>query len=193
MGSLAAAAKETYLEKIGKKLWRHHVKAIDEMWTGIKKMISRLSIIYKDVYIYQDGLPLCGKEQEIVDALAKQGSPNHLAIQWLTRRGASVMGTEDPQLLLQEYNYLKQILAARDARQRKKYTSQYEEAASELLKKRDLYICSRINNTLPPGKTGILFIGLLHRVDELLPSDIRVNYLIYRLPFKRSFEMKLVK
>lgn len=193
MGSLAAAAKGAYIEKLGKRLWQHHIQAIDEMWSGIKQRISRLKLPYKKVYIYQDGLPVCGKEQAIIDALAKQGSPNHLIVQWLVRRGATVVGTEDPQLLIQEYSYVKRILGTRNDRERKELVAEYEKVAPELLKKRDYYIRDRINKTLLQGGIGLLFLGLLHRVDELLPVDIQVSYLIYRLPFHRSFEMELVK
>lgn len=193
MGSLGAAAKQAHIEKLGKRLWQDHVRAIDEMWSGIKKRIARLKLPYKKVYLYQDGLPVCGKEQAIIKALAKQGSPNHLIVQWLMDRGATLVGTEDPQLLIQEYNYVKQILAASNNGQKKELLKQYEKAAPELLKKRDLYIRERINETLPQGGTGLLFVGLLHRVDELLPPDIRVSYLICHLPLQRSFEMELVK
>lgn len=193
MGSLSAAAKKIYTEKLGKKLWQHHVSAIDEMWGGIKKQIARLKLPYKKTRIYQDGLPVCGREKEIVKELAGKGSPNYLILRWLMNRGAAVVGTEDPQLLIEEYHAIKQILAARNNGQKKKWVEQYEKAAPELLKKRDIYIRDRINKTLPPGGTGLLFMGLLHRVDELLPKDIRVSYLIYRLPFHRSFEMELVK
>lgn len=193
MGSLSAAAKKVYTEKLGKKLWQHHVRAIDEMWAGIKKQIVRLKLPYKKICIYQDGLPVCGREKGIVKELAGKGGPNYLILRWLMDRGAAVVGTEDPQLLIEEYHYIKQILAARNNGQKKEWVERYEKAAPELLKKRDIYIRDRINKTLPPGGTGLLFMGLLHRVDELLPADIRVSYLIYRLPFHRSFEIELVK
>lgn len=192
MGSLAPPARKAYVEKLGQKLWQHHERAIDEMWSGIKKRIARLRLPYKKTYIYQDGLPVCGKEKKIINLLAKRGSPNHLIVKWLLDRGATVVGTEDPQLLLQEYNYLKEILAARNNGQRKKCLEKYKKEAPELLKKRDFYIRERIKKTLPEGGVGLLFVGLLHRVDELLPPDIRINYLIYRLPFQRGFEMELV-
>lgn len=193
MGSLSVAAKKIYTEKLGKKLWQHHVRAIDEMWSGIKKQIARLKLPYKKTNIYQDGLPVCDREKEIVKELASKGGPNYLILRWLMNRGATVVGTEDPQLLVEEYHYIKQILAAHNNGQKKEWVERYEKAAPELLKKRDLYIRERINKTLPVGGTGILFMGLLHRVDELLPKDIRVSYLIYRLPFHRSFEIELVK
>lgn len=193
MGSLGFAAKDVYIEKLGKKLWQHHIRAIDEMWLGIKKRIIRLKLPYKRTYIYQDGLPVCGKEKEIIKDLAKKGSANHRIVQWLLSHGANLIGTEDPKLLLQEYHFVRQILLARNNGQRKKWVQEYEKAAPELLKRRDLFIRERIGKTLPQGGIGLLFVGLLHRVDEFLSPDIQVSYLIYRLPFQRSFELELAR
>jgi len=191
MGSLASSAKKDFVGKLGQKLWRHHVQAIDEMWAGIKKQIARLKLPYKKVSLYQDGLPVCGKELEIIHHLAKQKSPNHLIVEGLVKKGATLVGTEDPDLLKQEYHWIKQILVAGDNGQKKTLLKEYEKVAPELLKKRDLFIKEKINKTLPQGGVGLLFIGLLHRVDELLPADIQVSYLIYRLPFRRGFELEL--
>lgn len=191
MGSLALEAKEAFVGKFGQKLWRHHVRAIDEMWSGIKKHLSRLKLSHKSIFIYQDGLPVCGKELEILRHLAEQGSPNHRIVEGLVKKGATLVGTEDPNLLKQEYHWIKQILATNDNEQKKELLEEYGKVAPELLKKRDFFIKEKIIKTLPPGGVGLLFIGLLHRVDELLPTDIQVSYLIYRLPFRRGFEMEL--
>lgn len=193
MGSLAATAERASIKKVGSRRWQQHVQAIDEMWSGIRKRITRFKLPYKKVYVYQDGLPVCGHELAIVTQLAMQGSPNHRIVKWLVDRGATVVGTEDPELLIQEYTHLKQILATRHNGKRQQLMKKYKKLVPVLLHKRDLYIRQRIDKTLPPGGIGLLFIGLLHRVDELLPSGIRVGYLIYRLPFRRSFEMEMVK
>jgi len=192
MGSLAPQARKTYVNKLGQKLWRHHVQAIDEMWGGIKSKLLRLKLPYKKTYVYQDGLPLCGKETEIIHHLAKQGSPNHLIVEGLVKKGATLVGTEDPGLLKQEYDWIKKILATGNNGQRETLLKEYGKEAPELLKKRDFFIKEQINKTLPLRGVGLLFIGLLHRVDEFLPVDIQVSYLIYRLPFHRGFEMELI-
>lgn len=192
MGSLAPQAKKTYVRELGHQLWQHHVGAIDEMWSGIRKRIFHLKLPYKKAYVYQDGLPVCGRELEIVSHLAKQGSPNHLIVEGLVKKGGTLVGTESPDLLKQEYHWIRQILSADNNGQKKKLLEEYGKVAPELLKKRDLFIKERIDETLPQGGIGIIFMGLLHRVDELLPPDIRVSYLIYRLPFHRGFEMELI-
>jgi hypothetical protein len=63
----------------------------------------------------------------------------------------------------------------------------YQRLAKSILQKRDVYIGQRIDKTLREGETGLLFIGITHRVNEKLPKDIEIDYLIYRLPFKEGF------
>jgi CheY-like chemotaxis protein len=193
MGTLAGSMRETYVKKFGEKKWVEHVEAIDRMWEGIKERIQQLNLPYQGVRIYQDGIPLCGKEREIVEDLAKRQSPNHLLLRWLMHQGATLVGTEDPALLVREYNHYKKITSAKNHLERERLIHRFEGEEAVLLRKRDQYIRKRILATLKPGETGILFMGLLHRVDELMPPEIvKINYLIHRLPFRRSFEMEMV-
>ena len=66
----------------------------------------------------------------------------------------------------------------------------YEDRADELLARRDEYIRQKIDTSLPEDGMGLLFIGLLHRVDEGLPEDISLSYLIHRLPFRRAADIR---
>ena len=191
MGTLAGSMKETYIRKFGEKKWKEHVRAIDEMWKGIRQRIRQMNFPYNKVKVYQDGLPICGMEKRIIDDLAKKGSPNHKLVLWMMRRGATLVGTEDPPLLIAEYNHIRGIAQAKTHQEREKRVHEFENESALLLKKRDEKICNRIDSTLMKGETGVLFIGLAHRVDELLPKDIRASYLIHRLPFRRSFEMEM--
>lgn len=188
MGNMANAMKETYVKKFGEQKWQEHVRVIGEMWDGIKKRIEALNLPFNHVKIYQDGLPECGKEKEIVQELAGKGSPNHQIVQWLVDKGAQLIGTEDPKLLLEEYNHVKKIAAAKTHQEKEKLIHNFTKGGEKLLRKRDEKIRDQILTTLKNGETGILFIGLLHRVDELLPKEMNVTYLIHRLPFRRRFE-----
>jgi hypothetical protein len=108
---------------------------------------------------------------EIVRDIAQQGSKNHQLLVELAERGAAIMGTEDAQLLVEEY------LRLRDGLQKNSKTADRLSPAEDLLRRRDLYIANRIRETLSEGETGILFIGLLHKVDEKLSQDMEVTYL----------------
>ena len=53
--------------------------------------------------VYQDGLAVCGHEQKIVSELAGAGNRNHALLLKLQAQGATLMGTESPELLVEEY------------------------------------------------------------------------------------------
>lgn len=190
MGSLANSLKERYLEKFGKEGWQEKEGAVEDMWQGIKEKLEGLKLDYKKVKVYQDGLPVCGKEKEmdIVCKVAQAGSTNHRINLDLVGKGAKIEGTESAELLLKEYGYIQDIAKASDITKKERAIKKYEEVGKELLTKRDAYIARRISKTLKEDETGILFMGIKHEVDKYLPRDIEISYLIYRLPFVKAYK-----
>ncbi|MBI4487547.1 MAG: hypothetical protein HY694_00555 [Deltaproteobacteria bacterium] len=171
-GSLTHNLRKRYIDRFGLSGWRQRIKGIDALWEEIRRRVLALEIDFHKVRVYQDGLPVCGRELEIVQDLARQGSKNHLLLMELAERGASIMGTEDAQLLLEEY------LRLRDGLGRDGKAADRVGRSEDLLSCRDLYIAKRISATLRKGETGILFIGLLHKVDEKLSQDMEISYLL---------------
>jgi hypothetical protein len=132
------------------------------------------------VRVYQDGLPVCGREREIASELAGAGSRNHKLLLTLQARGAILMGTESPELLIEEY----QLATAAFASGASVRTEvRQKQLRGTLLEKRDRYIAERINGTLLAGETGILFMGMLHEVTRFLDPDILVVHPL-RAPMK---------
>jgi hypothetical protein len=123
------------------------------------------------VRLYQDGLPVCGHERAIVSELAGAGSRNHRLLLELETRGATLMGTESPELLVEEYQ-LATAAFAPAAAVRKNLLQQ--KLRDTLLEKRDRFIADRINRTLNTGESGILFLGMLHEAAKYLDPDINV-------------------
>ena len=118
-------------------------------------------------------MPVCGHEREIVSELAGAGSRNHRLLLELEARGATLMGTESPELLVEEYQLATAAFASgatvvTDIRQ--------QQSRDTLLEKRDRFVADRINRTLGDGESGILFMGMLHAITQYLDSDIRVDY-----------------
>ncbi len=189
MGSVAEPLKKEYIQRYGLKRWSEHIDTIRSMWLGIRQKIFALGLDYKKTKVYQDGLPVCDKELAIASDLAKAGNQNYQIVWELMQRGAKLMGTENPQLLLEEYKYIKNIAQIDALEKKEKAINEYEKKAADILERRDQYIADRITLTLKDGEIGILFIGMRHRVDEKLPEDMGVSYLIYRLPFKENYNL----
>ncbi len=189
MGSVAEPVKKEYIQRYGLKRWQEHIGAINSMWRGIRQKILDLEWDYHRTKIYQDGLPVCSKELAIASDLAQAGNENYKIILELIHCGAKLVGTEDPRLLLEEYHYIKNVTKINDLGEKEIAINKYEKKASDLLERRDEYIANRIAQTLLEEEVGILFMGMRHRVDEKLPKDIEVSYLIYRLPFKEHYNV----
>ena len=174
MGSLREEIKQQYVTRYGDQKWTEHLKSIDQVWSGIRQVIAALALPYARVRLYQDGLPLCGKEARIVKEVAAQGSQNHQLLVELMAQGAQLMGTEDPSLLLQEYQLLQSALGG----EKRGHENLQQEQSRGLLAKRDRFISGRINSTLLAGEIGLLFVGMAHSVEPLLERDILTRHLL---------------
>ncbi len=183
MGSLLEQIKQEYIARFGLRKWTENLKSVDEVWDGIRQMIQTLQLPMSTVQLYQDGLPVCSREADIVGEVAASGSKNHRLLIELVGLGAQLMGTENPELLLQEYQLLQTAMLGTqspdDAARRK---AQRE----NLLRERDDFIAQRINATLVPGNIGLLFLGMAHDVEPFLEADILVRHLLPALREKQA-------
>jgi hypothetical protein len=174
MGSLQESVTRASLRKLGNLASRRKAQAIDQAWTEIEQLIDSLSLDYTKVRLYQDGLPVCGREADIVRELAQKGSRNHQLLVKLMEKGATLMGTESPELLVREYELAKETLAVAGPKRGTRGRSQNR--SKMLLQQRDQFIARRINATLGQQETGILFLGILHSPEEGLAADIELAY-----------------
>jgi len=143
-------------------------------WPGIRKMVAELELPYPSVRLYQDALPCCEKEYEIVKQMAARGSSNHEFLLELVDDGARLVGTEDPSLLLHEYQLIQDSLGEN----RRNESDRQADRRQKLLFDRDRFIAARINETLPASDIGLLFLGENHFIEPLLEADILVTRLI---------------
>jgi len=151
MGALGQAIQEITIQKLGQEGWKRNVILIDKIWDSIERAIEGWSLSYPKVRLYQDGLPICGREQEIVTELAKIGSRNHQLLLRLHRLGATIMGTESADLLMKEYKLIKQVLQMQNPQEAARLETSQKKATEALLKQRDQFIAERINCPLCPG------------------------------------------
>lgn len=161
-------------EKDMELLFGEPLSSTDEVWSGIRGMIAELELPYANVRLYQDALPLCEKERDIVREIAARGSKNHQFLVELMDQGARLVGTEDARLLLQEYQFLQGVLGGGN----QGAENQREDQSQTLLRGRDRFIAGRINSTLSAGDIGLLFLGPTHSVEPFLDRDILVRRLL---------------
>ncbi len=168
MGSAASGYRAAFIARFGEQKWRERNAEYKAIWhvigERVDQAIERRGVTPQQVKLYQDSLPVCGREAELVAELAAQGSENHQLLSALVRRGAVLVGSESAELLVEEYRLLQ--------------TPGHTEAqAALLLEQRDRFVAGRVAETLGEDELGILFIGALHGVDRYLAKRITVEYL----------------
>jgi len=172
MGQLGRSVEKVKISKYGREKVNRSARLVDELWGEIERTVESLPVSAGKMRVYQDGLPVCGAETGIVSQLAEAGSRNHQLLLRLVERGAVLMGTESPQLLLEEYQRAVEGFSQSQKTATRVRGTQAD--AHSLISMRDQYIAARINTTLAPGETAILFLGMLHAVEPYLDPDIRV-------------------
>lgn len=176
MGGLAEPIRKIKIEKLGRQGWMSNVASIEQMWKEIRRRVEQWDLPYPRVRVYQDGLPVCGHEVEIVSDLARAGSLNHQLVLHLLEKGAELTGTESAEILLEEYGLVKRYLASKTDEEARAIAEDQRRFSNDLLVRRDAFIAKRINETLRAGETGILFLGMLHDLGDRLDPDIRVSH-----------------
>lgn len=178
MGSARDGLVREGIARLGKQRWEENVRRIENFWSEVKKEVESLATEPEKIRIYQDGLPCAGELGErIVRETAAKGSRNYQIIQKLMDRGARIEATESPELLKQEYIYIKALLEAKTEEDRRVAEAGYSQVKDRLLEERDVFIAQSINSTLKDGETGILFIGASHNVLPRISKDIDVKLL----------------
>lgn len=188
LGSLAEHVRRAAEGRLGPAAVAQREAAIARWWDDVAAWAEKLNPAPaasgaappEPLRIYQDGLPICaaegsggsggvGGELRIVEELASAGSRNHAIVLSLLARGAILVGTESPELLVREYELAKAAAAGHaDPR--------HADRARALLERRDRFIAERIAATLPAGAEGVLFIGALHDPAPMLPPDIEALF-----------------
>jgi hypothetical protein len=141
--------------------------SIKTVWNEIEKNLLNWRNSFENVLIYQDSLPVCDREIEIVREVAAAGSTNYRLILKLIEQGAEIIGTESPELLKSEYEVQVELM-------KNPKNKSLIDKLRKLLIRRDRFIAERISETLTSERLGILFIGMMHQVEIQLPEDIKV-------------------
>ena len=174
MGTLNEPIQRLKVKKLGKRVWERNLELVKTFWTQIEQAMDSLALPYDRARLYQDGLPVCGHEWEIVTDLARAGSQNYQLLLRLKEKGAILMGTESSELLVEEYQLAKQFFTEEMSPVSARQAALGKNLQDSLLQRRDQFIGRRISQTLLAGETGLLFVGMLHSVEPWLDQDIQV-------------------
>lgn len=177
LGSMADALEKVYIRAHGDQRWKLHHKEVEAFWKNLERRLEGLDLDWPKVRIYQDGLPVCGKERKIVEHIAREGSPNYRLILKLVSKGASLTGTEDPVLLVEEHRSIQQLANIWESNVKGQLSPEASAYRCRLLERRDAFISRRIDSTLLPGETGLLFIGASHSPERYLPANVQFQRL----------------
>jgi len=173
LGSIAAEAEKKGIAICGKGRWQAHKQTIALFWDALSKFFESLDPGgYK---IYQDGLVADGElGMKIVADGVKRGSKNYEIIYHLVERGATLVKTEDVDIVMKEYKSIVGLAKAKSFISKSTAFFKHIINKNRILIERDSCITRRIGETLKDGETGIFFIGAQHDIQNGLPSDIEV-------------------
>ena len=177
MGRLRESVRHHHTQRHGDEHWDQHVRAVEALWRTIRVRVAGLRLDPARTRLYQDGLPVCAQVGAIVADLAAAGSENHRLLTELAAAGATIEGTESPELLLLEYQLALRTLNAAGAVVGPEAQVEFARLGRELLERRDRFIAAQIDQTLEPGETGVIFLGLLHGLGPYLPAGLRLERL----------------
>jgi hypothetical protein len=181
LGALGIRIRQQLIKTFGERWWQGNLGSVERVWDEIEAALNELDLPYPRLRIYQDGLPVCGRELDIITELAAAGSRNHRLLLELRRRGGEIVGTESGELLTEEYSRIKGLLETSASPSERR--PDVKASGARLIEKRDRFIASRIDSTLHEDEIGMLFLGMLHSIAPLLAKDIKFLNL---LPFDRN-------
>jgi len=174
LGSLAKDVTKRGIADLGEDVWKGHQKTVEDFWDVITDYFASVDV--SGMKIYQDGMVAEGEiGEKIVEESLNLGSRNYQLVSKLLKRGAFLVKTEDFNLVKEERDRLLGITQAKSISKRLLAFIRYKLVKDRLLDKRDKFIAKRINETLNPNETGILFIGAYHNIKTRFPQDIQIK------------------
>jgi hypothetical protein len=176
LGSIAPCLAIRGTASCGEDRWNKHRETVARFWEHLASYFQSFDV--DNVKVYQDALPADGDLAiKIIEEGARAGSRNHQIILDLTKRGATIMKTEDPALLKEEYKRTVQLSRSNTAFSQVVAYVRYRLGKGRLTKARDKFIARTINETLKDGEIGVFFMGSDHDVLAYLADDIAVERL----------------
>lgn len=174
LGSIAEHVAKRGIADLGREFWEKHKRTVDGFWNAVSNYFDSMDV--SGVKIYQDGMVAEDEVgRKIVEDTAKAGSKNYQLILRLLERGAILVKTEDFTLVKKEYDRLRAITQAKSITKKLIAFAKYKLVKTILLRRRDIYIAGRIEQTLKANEKAILFIGAFHDTKKRLSKNIQIK------------------
>jgi len=174
LGSLAKDVANRGIANLGEDIWKEHQRTVEGLWDAISDYFASIDV--SGMKIYQDGMIAEGEiGEKIVEECVKSGSRNYELVARLLKRGATLIKTEDFNLVKEERDRLFKITHSKTKFEKLFEFIKYKLTKNTLLNKRDRFIAQRIDESLPEDQTGILFIGAYHNIRPKLHRDIQIK------------------
>lgn len=194
LGDLGLKIKMFREKAYGKSTDDHDERAIEDLWKRIRLWVHQTVKDARGLIIYQDGMPVGPREKirQLFDLILADHpeSPLFLLTKELIDLGAVLEGTEDINLVIKRAAVYQEIFQAAEKCQNfsdiQNFIVKKVEEQDDLVLQADCFIAKRIDETLPEGGRGILFMGYRHKVTaeivkmqetRLLSSSIKIHAL----------------
>jgi translation elongation factor EF-G len=147
-----------------------YIEKLDKYWEQVEKQIRELeSKLGKVTRIYHELIPAGGEDGS--KAIKELSDKSYEIIQTCRKKGAQLEAIEEVNLLTEFMDWGRCLMVGL---QNQQVLTRVYESYTEVGKKRNEYIASKIDETLKADEIGILLMRENHQVQ--FPSDIQVFY-----------------
>jgi hypothetical protein len=149
---------------------KEYVEKFNRYWEQVEKQITELELkLGKINRIYHELIPTGGEDGSM--AIKELNDKSHEIVQTCLDNGAQLEAVEEVDLLTEFMDWSRCLIVGL---QNQKVLTRVYESYTEVSKKRNEYIASKIDETLQTDEIGILLMRENHQVQ--FPSDIQVFY-----------------
>ena len=171
-GKFKAGRKLFFIPLIysGKEAQDEYLEKFNRYWNQVERQISKLELKLGRVNkLYHELIPAGGDDG--IKVIKDLNDKSYQIVKSKLKRGAQLEATEDRELLTEFMDWSRCLAVGL---QNQKVFTQVYQYYSEANKKRNEYLAKRIDETLSPDETGLLFMMEGHQIQ--FPSDIQVFY-----------------
>jgi hypothetical protein len=154
---------EEELRRVASELPDDFAQKQKEFWEYVRDRLNTQRNVRK---LYYDSLVISEREKAL-ELIRQNHAECYNLVEQFVQAGATLEATEDPILIQEALSWASML-----------HEGKTDFATQEMLVKnmidRDKYIARRISESLKQEESGILFLAPARRIDEYLPSDMRV-------------------